>query len=103
MNYIEFFVFLNMAQDNVTCLPNADFERLVDRLVGYIKEKHVIQHDTWITSEEAMRLLNISSKTTLQIIRDNGKIRFTHPTHKILLYDRQSILDYLEQHAKETF
>lgn len=92
-----------MAQENVTCLPNADFERLVDRLVGYIKEKHSIQHDTWVTCEEAMRLLNISSKTTLQQIRDNGKIRFTHPTHKILLYDRQSILDYLEAHAKETF
>jgi len=91
-----------MSQDNI-CLSPTDFERLVDRMVGYIKEKHVIKEDIWITSEEAMRLLNISSKTTLQIIRDNGKIRFTHPTHKILLYDRQSILDYLEQHARETF
>lgn len=92
-----------MEHDKVICLESAAFHKLVDTLVGYVKEKHLIREDTWITSDEAMRLLNISSKTTLQTLRDMGKIRFTHPMHKVLLYDRQSILNYLESHAKETF
>lgn len=92
-----------MEHDNVICLESPAFRKLVDTLVGYVKEKHLIKEDTWIASDEAMRMLNISSKTTLQTLRDTGKIRFTHPMHKVLLYDRQSILDYLESHAKETF
>jgi hypothetical protein len=92
-----------MPQENVICLESIAFEKLVDRLVGYIKEKHLITHDIWVTGDEAMKLLNITSKTTLQTLRDTGKIRFTHPMHKVLLYDRQSILDYLETHARNTF
>lgn len=92
-----------MENQTVICLESPAFRKLVDTLVGYVKEKHLIKEDAWITSDEAMRLLNISSKTTLQTLRDTGKIRYTHPMHKVLLYDRQSILNYLESHAKETF
>jgi hypothetical protein len=48
-------------------------------------------------------MLGISSKTTLQRFRDEGSIRFTQPSRKIILYDRDSILVFLEQHAKDTF
>jgi hypothetical protein len=92
-----------MPDESVICIESVAFEKLVDRLIGYIKEKHSIEQDAWITGDEAMRLLNITSKTTLQGLRDTGKIRFTHPMHKVLLYDRQSILDYLESHARNTF
>jgi Asp-tRNA(Asn)/Glu-tRNA(Gln) amidotransferase C subunit len=50
-----------------------------------------------------MRKLRISSKTTLQKLRDEGKIRFSHPEKKIMLYDLDSIIEYLEKNAKETF
>lgn len=92
-----------MENNSVICLESDAFRRLVDTLVGYVKEKHLIKEDAWITGDEAMRLLNISSKTTLQTLRDTGKIRFSQPMHKILLYDRQSILDYLEAHARKSF
>lgn len=92
-----------MKNEDVICLESDAFRKLVDTLVGYVKEKHLIKEDAWITGEEAMRLLNISSKTTLQNLRDTGKIRFSQPMHKVVLYDRQSILDYIESHAKETF
>lgn len=92
-----------MKNQDVICLESDAFQKLVDTLVGYVKEKHLIKEDAWITGDEAMRLLNISSKTTLQTLRDTGKIRFSQPMHKILLYDRQSILDYLEAHARKTF
>ncbi|HUM51804.1 MAG TPA: helix-turn-helix domain-containing protein [Chitinophagales bacterium] len=92
-----------MENQNVICLESDAFRKLVDTLVGYVKEKHLIKEDAWITGDEAMRLLNVSSKTTLQTLRDTGKIRFSQPMHKILLYDRKSILDYLEAHARKTF
>ena len=50
-----------------------------------------------------MKRLNITSKTTLQKFRDEGKIRFSQPEKKIILYDTDSINDYLDKHAKNTF
>ena len=55
-----------MPSENVICLESGAFEKLVNRLVEYLKEKHAIQHPKWITGDDAMKLLNISSKTTLQ-------------------------------------
>lgn len=92
-----------MENNSVICLESSAFRKLVDTVVGYVKEKHMIQHDKWITGEEAMRLLNVTSKSTMQQLRDTGKIRFSQPMHKVLLYDRDSVLEYIESHAKETF
>ena len=57
----------------------------------------------WIDAEEAMLLLNIKSTTTLQKLRDEGKIRFSQPQKKIILYDRDSINEYIEKYVRETF
>lgn len=49
-----------------------------------------------------MKLLNIRSRTTLQKLRDHGKIRFSQPQRRIILYDHNLICDYLEK-TQETF
>ena len=64
-----------------------------------IKEKEGIKEDRWISTEEAMLKLRVKSKTTLQKLRDEGKIRFSQPEKKIILYDLQSIYSYLDQNA----
>lgn len=87
----------------VICLEEEAFYALVEQVVSRLKEKNNQIEDKWISDEEAMRLLNVKSKTTLQKLRDEGKIRFTQPQKKIILYDRESINSYLEQHARETF
>lgn len=87
----------------VICLEEEAFYALVEQVVARLKEKSGAHQDRWISDEEAMRLLNIKSKTTLQKLRDEGKIRFTQPQKKIILYDGESINQYLEQHARETF
>jgi hypothetical protein len=61
------------------------------------------QRDKWIDDIEAMRLLGITSKTTLQKLRNEGKIRYSHPEKKIILYDADSIDAYLELHAGDIF
>lgn len=87
----------------VICLEEDAFYSLIEEVVGRLKEKQNIQVDKWISAEEAMQKLRIKSKTTLQKLRDDGKIRFSQPEKKIILYDTDSINEYLEKHAKETF
>lgn len=88
---------------NVICLQDDAFYALIDEVVARIRETQSRQQDRWISPEEAMKMLRISSKTTLQKMRDEGKIRFSQPEKKIILYDVDSIYQYLNKHAKDTF
>lgn len=87
----------------VICLEDEAFYKLIEEVVQRIKEQNTIVEDKWISGEEAMSKLRIKSKTTLQRLRDEGHIRFTQPDRKTILYDTDSINEYLEKHAKETF
>lgn len=87
----------------VICLEDAAFYTLIEQVVARLQEKHGKEAVKWISDVEAMKLLNITSKTTLQKFRDEGKIRFSQPEKKIILYDRDSILEFLEKNAKNTF
>jgi len=57
----------------------------------------------WIKDTDAMALLGITSKSTLQKYRDEGKIRFSQMSKKIILYDRDSVNKYIESKAQEPF
>lgn len=88
----------------IICLEEEAFYELYSKLVVEIKKQLGAKpRDKWIDGEEAMQLLRIKSKTTLQKWRDEGKIRFSQPETKIILYDRDSIEAFLEKHAKDTF
>ena len=87
----------------VICLQDEAFYKLIDEVVGRVKEKQHIKFDKWISGEEAMQKLRITSKTTLLKLRDEGKIRFSQPEKKLILYDAESINEYLEKHTKRTF
>lgn len=88
---------------NIVCLESPAFYALIDEVVERINITHSLPEKKWIQGDEAMELLGISSKTTLQKMRDEGKIRFTHPEKRIILYDKESINDYLEKHSRDTF
>lgn len=87
----------------VICLHDEAFYELIENVVERLSEKHNIQQDKWITPERAMELLNIKSKTTLQKLRDEGQVTFTQPQKKIILYDYDSIISYLDKHTKSSF
>jgi hypothetical protein len=87
----------------VICLQDEAFYKLLEEVVGRIKDKQNVTSDKWISGEEAMKKLRITSKTTLQKMRDTGAIRFSQPEKKIILYDTTSIDEYLEKHTRETF
>lgn len=88
----------------VILIDDEAFIELLERVVAHVENKfHNPNKKNWLTPEEAMKSLNISSKTTLQRYRDEGKIRFAQPSRKIILYDPKSIDDFLNRHANETF
>ncbi|MBE7172371.1 MAG: helix-turn-helix domain-containing protein [Williamsia sp.] len=87
----------------VICLHEPAFYALIEQVIDRLKETHGEQKEQWVSDEQAMTLLNIKSKTTLQKLRDEGKIRFSQPQKKIILYDRHSIDAYLDKNAHNTF
>ncbi|MFS4416456.1 hypothetical protein [Maribacter sp. 2307ULW6-5] len=87
----------------VVCLQEEAFYALFDKVVEHVESKRNNVPAKWIDSEEAMFHLKIKSTTTLQKLRDDGKVRFSQPQKKIILYDRDSINEYIEKHARETF
>jgi len=87
----------------VICLEEVAFYALVEQVVARLKEANGQIKDKWVSDDEAMKLLNIKSKTTLQKLRDEGKIRFSQPQKKIILYDRESIEAYLNKNAHNIF
>ena len=87
----------------VICLDEPAYFALIDKVMDYVRLKHEVKEDKWISGEEAMKKLRITSKTTLQKLRDEGKIRFTQPEKKIILYDLDSINGYLGKHVNHPF
>jgi hypothetical protein len=93
-----------MIPPRVICLHSEAFYGLLNEVISHIDQKLTTPEvSRWIDSTEAMKLLNITSKTTLQKIRDTGKIRFSQRDRKNILYDRLSIREFIESHAKEKF
>ena len=88
---------------NVIVIEEEAFYKLIEEVVVRIKEKSTPSEDKWISGLEAMQKLRIKSKSTLQKLRDEGRIRFSQPDKKIILYDTNSIDEYLTKHAKEIF
>jgi tetrahydrodipicolinate N-succinyltransferase len=86
----------------VICLEGATLYALVEQVIQRLTENNT-KEDKWISTEEAMKKLHITSKTTLQKLRDEGKIIFTQPEKKIILYDADSIAEYLDKHSHKTF
>jgi len=87
---------------NVICLEEEAFYKLVEQVVEKLNHKHNALPERWIDGEEAMRRLRIKS-TTLQKLRDEGRISYSQPSKKIILYDSYSIDEYIEDNVKQKF
>ncbi len=93
-----------MKSDNeIICLESVAFYELIEQVVERLSHQQSTPLKEWISNEEAMVLLGITSRTTLQRYRDEGSIRFSQPSRKVILYDRDSILAFIEKNAKDTF
>ena len=85
----------------VITMEEQSFYTLLDKVLAEMEEKFGKKEDEWIHETDAMKLLGIRSKTSMQRLRDHDMIRFTQPSRKIILYFKPSILEYLESHANK--
>lgn len=87
----------------ITLEQEAFYELVTTVTQKVMAELKIVKEDKWISGDEAMEKLRIKSRTTLQKLRDEGRIRFTKIEHKLILYDSDSINTLLEKHAREAF
>jgi hypothetical protein len=87
----------------VICLEEDAFYELIETVVDRLRGKDENSVDRFISPEDAMELLGIKSPNTLQKYRDEGRIEFSQLSRKKILYDRYSILEYLENKRKKSF
>jgi hypothetical protein len=92
-----------MEKLEIICVESEAFYKLLEEVLRRFKPNETQQSDKWVSGAEAMKMLRIKSKATLQKMRDEGRIRFTQPEKKIILYDADSIKDYLEDFVYEPF
>lgn len=88
---------------DVICLDEPALYALIEQVVQQLRNSDQICEPKWLTDKQAMQVLNIKSKTTLQVLRDSGKIRFSAHSKKIILYDRDSIYEFIERNVRKTF
>jgi hypothetical protein len=88
---------------NVITITEEAFFELVEQVVKRLQSQENTAKPKWISDTEAMRLLNIKSKSTLQHFRDSGFITFSKIRHKVILYDRESIEHYISRQAHDAF
>jgi len=88
----------------VICFEDQAFYAVIERVVARIKANETtVNEKKWISPEEALKMLNVTHNATLQRLRDEGKIRFSQPSKKIILYDKDSITAYLDKNSRDTF
>lgn len=92
-----------MDKLEIICMESEAFFKLLEEVLRRLKPHGSEIADKWISGTEAMRMLRIKSKATLQKMRDEGVIRFSHPEKRIILYDVDSIIAYLEDFVYEPF
>ena len=89
-----------MNRMKVIVFEEESFYKLIEEVTKKLS-KPVEQK--WITEEEASKLLGGRSKSTLQKWRNEGRLKFSQPSKKIILFNRDSIMKFLEDNSHKTF
>ena len=85
---------------NIICFKSDAFKALVSEVTNQMREELFGGLNPWIREKEALELLKVS-KNTFYNYRATGKIDYRRPENsKVVLYRRQSILDFIENSSK---
>ncbi len=85
----------------IICLETEAFYQLTEAVVERVMEKYEINEKPWLTEEEAQELLPVTAKSTWQKYRNEGLIEFSQPSKKVLLYSRESIMQFIAKHKRK--
>jgi len=87
-----------------TCLEEVLVIKTINLLIdSEIPDYRGREKTVWVRKEVAMEMLGISSPTSLQRLRNEGQIEYTTVLPKNILYDKDSINEYLESKRQKRF
>lgn len=89
--FYSFVEIRQMEQSILITIPLQDFVSTIEATVRKVLTEKNIEDDTFISSEQVMKLFNIST-TTLQLWRDKNKIPFNKVGKKIF-YSRNELMN----------
>ncbi|QSE99186.1 helix-turn-helix domain-containing protein [Fulvivirga lutea] len=73
---------------------------IIDQTCPSYKDK---PKSPWVSAKEAKELLQISSDTTLQNFRNQGKLTYAKVTPKTIIYSLESINQYIKSKTHDRF
>jgi hypothetical protein len=89
---------------NVICIGEQAFLTLIWEVIKYVKsEIKPVTADKWLGKKRSDAAAENKIAHHVTEIKGWGKIRFSQPEKKHIVYDRDSIIEYLEAHAKDPF
>ena len=81
-----------------------DEDYLIDKIVKrLLEELHLPTKKEWVTENVAMAILGVKSKSYMWSLRTKGKLTYSKPSRKILLYSVKSINELIESNIKKIF
>lgn len=93
-----------MKTENLIMISEENLLELIEKVIVQMEKLHGKEHkEVWIDTNDTKRLLGLKSDTSLFNLRSKGLIEYSQPSRKLILYKRDSILDYLEKHSRKTF
>jgi hypothetical protein len=72
-------------------------------VLAYVQVSQQTEKAKWISAEEAMQKLAITSKTTLKQFRNEGRIKFTNQRRKCIYTMRHQLMNILKRGLKAAF
>ncbi|MDC1162489.1 hypothetical protein OAT18_03525 [Tenacibaculum sp.] len=94
----------SMKADNLIMISEENFLQLIEKVILHFEKLEGREaEEIWVDAEKAKKMLNLKSDTSLFKLRSEGKVEYSQPSRKVILYKRESILSYLESNSYKTF
>lgn len=88
----------NIQKTELICLDATAFQALFETLVQKIKKENKVEHDPYLSTEEACQLLKCNDETLRKYWKE-GLIARAKFSDKHILYDRESIMAFIKKHT----
>jgi hypothetical protein len=85
-------------QLDVICLETEAYYKLLAEVIDLVKSQNQ-KEEEWIDGDKAMSILKVGT-TTLQMYRDQNKIRVSRLSKKHLMYYKPSLIEFLENNVQ---
>ncbi len=89
--------------EEIIRIETTAYRSLLEKTLALMKDLSRQQDDKYVTPDRAKEILGCTSDNYLRSLRDSGAIEFSSASKKIIMYNKASLVAYLDKHSKKTF